>query len=184
MKNPSNRHSSGNGRDTSCSTVFWEKRTSITEPSTHTYPKVPITRVVTWLFPAPRSLARPKSDTFALNSSSIKILLDLMSRCTTLGSIASCKYARLQHSNRIMSYEVNCRMTDLRLSSTLENKQAINAGTFQKPLVHMFLFPSKGVYSLMHYALIQQLLIFEIVFSLNTLDTYWHSQIYIAWENS
>lgn len=59
------------------------------------YPKVPITRVVMWLFPVPRSLAIPKSDTLASKSSSINMLLDLMSRCTTFGSIPSCKYARL-----------------------------------------------------------------------------------------
>lgn len=56
-----------------------------------TNPKVPMTRVVIWLFPAPSSLAKPKSDTLALKSSSISMLLDFISLWTTFGSIASCR---------------------------------------------------------------------------------------------
>lgn len=55
------------------------------------YPNVPITLVVIWLSPDSSSLAKPKSETLALNSSLINMLLDFMSRCTTLGSIASCR---------------------------------------------------------------------------------------------
>jgi hypothetical protein len=53
------------------------------------YPYVPITLVLIWLASESRSFANPKSETLLLNSVSIKMLLDLISRCTTLGSIAS-----------------------------------------------------------------------------------------------
>jgi hypothetical protein len=65
------------------------------------YPKVPMTRVVTWVLPEPKSLANPKSETFAFQVVSTRMLLDLMSRCTTFGSKASCKYAKLlMHTER------------------------------------------------------------------------------------
>lgn len=57
-----------------------------------------------WVFSEPSSLARPKSETLALKSSSINMLLDLISRCTTLGSIASCKYARLHQDHEDQLY--------------------------------------------------------------------------------
>lgn len=73
------------------------------------YPNVPITLVVMWLSPASKSLANPKSETFALNSSSIKMLLDFMSLWTTFGSIASCKYASLHSMCEISSSnELKC----------------------------------------------------------------------------
>ena len=91
------------------------------------YPKVPITLVVMWLSPAPNNLARPKSEILALNSSSNRILLDLMSRCTTFGSMASCKYASLHKVYQVKScwkQQMKTRnkiQIDLRLSSAKYN---------------------------------------------------------------
>lgn len=59
-----------------------------------TYPKVPITLVETWRLPSVASLAKPKSETFGVKSSSNNILPALKSRCMTRGLESSCRYAR------------------------------------------------------------------------------------------
>lgn len=51
-----------------------------------TDPNVPMTRVLTKDLSEHRSLARPKSDTLAFQCRSRRMLLDLMSRWTILGS--------------------------------------------------------------------------------------------------
>lgn len=71
---------------------------------------MPITRVVTKLDPGPNSLANPKSDTLGFHRLSRRMLLDLISRCTTLGSNPSCKYAILKpyhHQEEILVFKGN-----------------------------------------------------------------------------
>lgn len=76
-----------------------EKHANLKSEMDKAYPNVPITRVVTKLEPDPKTLASPKSDTLGFHCLSRRMLLDLMSRCTTLGSKPSCKYAILQTNN-------------------------------------------------------------------------------------
>lgn len=85
-----------------------------------------------WLLSDPNILANPKSETLPLNSSSIKMLLDFISRCTTFGSIASWRYASLQSNEfRQQKGYVSYRLRNwwnLRFCSAYNNLHAIIPG--------------------------------------------------------
>lgn len=54
-------------------------------------------------FSRSKSFASPKSETFAFHCASTSMLLDLISRWTTFGSKASCKYANLIRGCQILT---------------------------------------------------------------------------------